>query len=84
MRDALQACFESYQQVAKPELTWLFREDPPKGPGKQLVAKAKPLKAMLARMDEDDALSFHYTSGKQDIDAGPWEFQVVGLPALAG
>lgn len=81
LRDAIDACFESYQRVAKPELTWLFRKEPPEGPSKQLVAKAKPLKVMLAHMDEDDALSFHYTSGKQDIDAGPWEFQVVGLPA---
>lgn len=81
VRDAIEACFESYELVVKPELTWLFREEPPEGPSKQRVANAKPLKAMLARMDEDDGLSFLYTSGKQEQDAGPWEFQVFGLPA---
>ncbi|MFM9436468.1 hypothetical protein ACFDR9_003552 [Janthinobacterium sp. CG_23.3] len=81
VRDAISACFDAYQLAVMPELTWLFREDPPEGPSKQTVAKAKPLKAMLARMDEDDGLSFHYTSGKEAHDAGPWEFQVFGIPA---
>jgi hypothetical protein len=81
VRETILACFESYLAIVKPELTWLFREEPPEGPSKQLIAKAKPLKEMLARMDEDDGLSFHYTSGKQEQDAGPWEFQVLGLPA---
>lgn len=81
VRNAIHACFDSYQRTIKPELTWLFREAPPDGLSKQLVAKAKPLDVMLAHMDEDDGLSFHYTSGKQEHDAGPWEFQVIGLPA---
>jgi hypothetical protein len=81
VRDAIAACFDSYQLKVKPEFTWLFREDPPEGPSKQLFAKAKGLDAMLAAMDEDDGLSFHYTSGEQAHDAGPWEFQVTGLPA---
>ncbi|WP_374047065.1 type VI immunity family protein [Massilia sp. YIM B02443] len=81
VRDAIAACFDSYELKVKPELTWLFREDPPEGPSKQSVAKAKRLDAMLAAMDEDDGLSFHYTSGQQEHDAGPWEFRVTGLPA---
>ena len=79
VRDAICACFDEYQRAVKPALTWLFREDPPEGPSKQAISKAKPLKAMLAQMDEDDLVSFHYTSGKQAHDAGPWEFQVVGI-----
>lgn len=81
VRDAICACFDAYQLAVKPELTWLFREDPPEGPSQQSVAKAGSLKAMLARMDEEDGLSFLYTSGKETDDAGPWEFQVIGLPA---
>jgi hypothetical protein len=81
VREAICACFDAYQRVAKPALTWLFREDPPEGPSKQAISKAKPLKAMLARMDEDDPVSFCYTSGKQAHDAGPWEFHVEGIPA---
>lgn len=81
VREAICACFDAYQRVYTPGLTWLFREDPHEGPGKMPIAKAQPLTAMLARMDEDDAVSFHYTSGKAAHDAGPWEFQVVGIPA---
>jgi hypothetical protein len=81
VREAICACFDEYRRVVKPALTWLFREDPPEGPGKQAISKAKPLEAMVARMDEDDPLSFCYTSGKQAHDAGPWEFQVEGIPA---
>lgn len=81
VRDAISECFEVYQATANPELTWLFREDPPEGPSKMATAKAKPLKTMLSRLDTDDAVSFYYTSGKQAHDAGPWEFQVIGLPA---
>lgn len=81
VREAINECFEAYQEMVHPALTWLLREDPPDGPSKTPVAKAKRLASMLARLDEDDAVSFHYTSGKQAYDAGPWEFQVIGLPA---
>ncbi len=81
VREAICACFDAYQRTVNPALTWLFREEPPEGPSQQAFSKAKPLKAMLARMEEDDPVSFHYTSGKQAHDAGPWEFQVIGLPA---
>jgi hypothetical protein len=81
VRDAIIECFDDYQVTANPQLTWLFREDPPEGPRKMAIEKAPPLKKMLSRMDADDPLSFHYTSGKLAHDAGAWEFQVFGLPA---
>lgn len=81
VRAAIVECFDKYQETVDPPLTWLFREEPPEGPSKMAVEKAKPLKTMLAKMSPDDAVSFHYTSGKLAHDAGPWEFQVVGLPA---
>lgn len=81
VRAAIVECFDEYQETVDPPLTWLFREEPPEGPSKMAIEKAKPLKTMLAKMSPDDAVSFHYTSGKLAHDAGPWEFQVVGLPA---
>lgn len=81
VRAAIVECFDDYQVTANPQLTWLFREEPPEGPSKMAIDKAKPLKTMLDKMDADDTVSFHYTSGKLAHDAGPWEFQVVGLPA---
>jgi hypothetical protein len=81
VRAAIVECFEAYEVATNPELTWLFREDPPEGPCKLAVAEAKPFKAMLAKMDANDPVSFHYTSGREAHDAGPWEFQVIGLPA---
>ena len=81
VRDAINECFEAYQAIAKPKLTWLLREDPPEGPRKMAFEKAKPLKTMLARLDPNALVSFYYTGGKQVHDAGVWEFQVNGLPA---
>lgn len=81
VRDAICACFDEYQRTVNPTFTWLFREDPPEGPSKMVFSKAKPLKAMLARMDEDDPVSFYYASGKEAHAAGPWVFQVMGKPA---
>ena len=81
VRKAICDCFDTYLITATPQLTWLLREDPPEGPDRMAFEKAKPLKAMLAKMDEDDFVSFWYTSGKAVHDAGPWEFQVIGIPA---
>jgi hypothetical protein len=81
VRAAICECFDEYQAVVKPAFTWLFREEPPEGPAKQPYAKAKPLKTMLGRMEPNDAVSFHYTSGKLAHDASAWEFQVIGMPA---
>lgn len=81
VRVAISACFDEYKALAASHLTWLYREDPPDGKSRMAYAKAKPLIAMMARLGEDDALSFQYTSGQAPQDAGPWEFQVHGLPA---
>lgn len=81
VRDAISACFEEFLAKAKPALTWLYREEPPEGPEKMTYVEAKPLNKMLAAMDADDAVSFHYTSGVKAQDAGPSEFQVVGVRA---
>lgn len=80
VRQAICDCFDGFVVATTPTLTWLFREDPPEGPAKLAYEKTKPLKTMLEKMDADDAVSFHYTSGKAAHDAGPWEFHVVGLP----
>lgn len=81
VRAAICDCFDAYLVAATPQLTWLLRESPSEGPDRMAFAQAAPLKKMLATMDEDDALSFRYTSGKAVHDAGPWEFQVTGIPA---
>lgn len=81
VRKAICTCFDAYLVATTPHLNWLLREDPPEDPDRLAFEKAKPLKTMLAKMDEDDAVSFRYTSGKAVHDAGPCEFQVVGLPA---
>jgi hypothetical protein len=83
VRDAICECFDEFKHLAGEHLTWLFREDPPEGrsAGKIAYEKTKPMRAMMADLDEDDSVSFHYTSGKRDKDAGPWEFQAFGLPS---
>lgn len=79
VREAICTCFDEYQTIAKDHLTWLWREEPPEGPDKMAYAKAKPLREMIKRMDEDDLLSFTYISGKQAHDADEWEFDVAGM-----
>jgi hypothetical protein len=77
-REAICACFDAYESIAKTQLTWLWREEPPEGPDKFAYAKAPPLRDMMKRMDEDDLVSFTYISGAQAHDAGDWEFSVFG------
>lgn len=81
VREAIRECFDEYTTLVEPPFTWLYREEPPEGPSKQAFAKAPKLKKMLEQLDEDDPVSFHYTSGKLAHEAGAWEFNVVGLPA---
>ncbi len=78
VREALCQCFDEFKKVAEPHLTWLWREEPPKG--KPLIAykDAKPLREMMQEMDEDDHLSFSYTNGKNAHDAGAWLFDIYG------
>jgi hypothetical protein len=77
-RDAICACFDEYEAIAKPYLTWLWRAEPPQGPDKFAYAKAPPMRTMMKRMNENDVVSFTYISGEKPHDAGDWEFQVFG------
>lgn len=79
VREAIAKCFDAYQEIAKDQLTWLWREEPPEGPDKYAYAKAPPMRSMLKKMDEDDCVSFAYIGGKQAHDASPWTFFVSGL-----
>lgn len=77
-REAICACFDEYEAVARMHLTWLWRAEPREGPDKVAYPKAKPMRDMVERMKENDLVSFIYTSGEQPHDAGEWEFQVFG------
>lgn len=81
IREALCACFDDYELIAKNHLTWLWREDPPDGQGKVAYPKAKPIRSMMSELEPNDYLSFTYISGKQAHDAGEWEFSIQGMPA---
>lgn len=78
VRDALCQCFEEFKRIAEPHLTWLWREEPPEGKPLTPYANAKPLRDMLAGMDEDYPLTFYYTSGKRPEDASAWYFDIFG------
>jgi hypothetical protein len=79
VREAVCACFDEYEAIAKDHLTWLWREEPPEGPDKIEYSKAKPMRDMVKRMKENDLLAFCYISGSQPHDAGDWEFDVSGM-----
>jgi hypothetical protein len=79
VRDAICACFKEYQNIAGEYLTWLWREEPKDGKNCLPYGEAKPMPEMMKKLDEDDAVSFGYTSGKQSVDAGEWEFQAFGI-----
>ena len=81
VREAICACFDDYESLAKPHLTWLWREDPPDGQGKLPYAKVKPVRTMMKELDPDAFISLTYISGEQAHDAGEWEFSVYGMPA---
>jgi hypothetical protein len=81
VRDAICACFEEYEAIAKEHLTWLWRDEPPEGPDKYAYAKAPPMRKMMQRMKENDGVGFYYTSGEKPHGAGEWEFQVNGWRA---
>ncbi|MGE7955067.1 DUF3396 domain-containing protein [Pseudomonas sp. NPDC089530] len=81
VREALCQCFDEFKRLAEPYLTWLWREEPPEGRPLTAYRDAKPLREMLANMDEDYPLSFYYTSGKQSNDASAWYFDIFGQAA---
>ncbi|TBU76905.1 hypothetical protein DNK06_01190 [Pseudomonas daroniae] len=78
VREALCQCFDEFRHLAEPHLTWLWREEPPQGKPLTAYGDAKSLREMMGAMDEDDHLSFCYTSGKQSRDASAWVFDVYG------
>jgi hypothetical protein len=79
VRAAICACFDLYESIAKEHLTWLWREEPPEGPDKYAYPKAKSMREMLKRMNENDCVSFAYIGGAKPYDASPWLFWVSGL-----
>ncbi|UQY34200.1 DUF3396 domain-containing protein [Pseudomonas fulva] len=78
VREALCRCFDEFKRMADTHLTWLWREGPPQGKPLMPYREATPLREMMAAMDEDDHLSFCYTSGMQSRDASAWLFDVFG------
>jgi hypothetical protein len=79
VRAAICACFKEYEAIAGPYLTWLWREEPKDGKDRLPYRDAKPMPELMKQLTEDSAVSFGYTSGKQNVDAGPWEFQTAGI-----
>lgn len=78
VREELCKCFNEFLKLAGDSLVWLWREDPPEGKNLIPYGKVKPLPDMMNKMDEDDHLSFYYTSGGKPEDASPWLFSIYG------
>ena len=78
VRDAICACFKEYETIAGQYLTWLWREEPKDGKDRLPYRDAKPMPELMKQLTEASAISFGYTSGKQNVDAGEWEFQAAG------
>jgi Protein of unknown function (DUF3396) len=78
VREAVCQCFEQYEALAKEHLTWLWLEEPPKGPDKFTYVKAPKLRDYVSRLLEDDHLGFAYISGKKPHDASRWQFRIFG------
>ncbi|MCU1718214.1 DUF3396 domain-containing protein [Pseudomonas sp. 5P_3.1_Bac2] len=78
VRETLCQCFDEFKRLAEPNLTWLWREEPPQGKPLTAYSEVKSLREMMAEMDEDDHLSFYYTSGVQPQDASSWYFEIYG------
>jgi hypothetical protein len=79
VREAICRCFDHYEAIAKTHLTWLWRDEPPEGPDKCAYKKARPLREMMKRLNENDHVGFAYIGGKKAHDASPWLFYVAGL-----
>lgn len=79
VRDAICACFKAYEAIAKEHLTWLWREQPSDGKKCLPYREAKPITEMMKKLDEDAPVTFAYTSGEHNYDAGQWEFQAFGI-----
>lgn len=73
---AICACFDEYDAIAKPHLTWLWWQDVPEGVGKWVRAGAKPLREWLKRLVGKDGMHFAYSGGIEPHDASPWTFRI--------
>ncbi|SHN26508.1 hypothetical protein SAMN05192549_106313 [Duganella sacchari] len=60
VREAIYACFDEYEVLAKAHLTWLWREEPSEGPDKFSYAEAPPIRATVKRMKENDLFALTY------------------------
>lgn len=78
VREALCQCFDDFKRLAEPHLTWVWRAEPPQGKPLAAYKDSPSLREMMGLMDEDDHLSFCYTSGKQPRDASAWLFDIFG------
>lgn len=78
VREALCQCFEDFKRLAEPHLNWIWREEPPQGNPLTAYKDNQSLHEMMGSMDEDDHLSFCYTSGKKSLDASSWLFDIYG------
>lgn len=78
VRESLCQCFDEFKRLAEPHLTRLWREEPAQGKPLTAYRDTQPLREMMGAMDEDDHLSFCYTSGKKSRDAGAWLFDIYG------
>ena len=76
VRAAICRCFEAYEAIAKDHFTWLWRAEPPSGPDLFAYAKAKPMRAMMEKLQPNDMASSAYIGGKKSEDASPWMFYV--------
>lgn len=78
VRAAICDCFEAFELLAKGHLEWLWREEPPSGPDNYPYGKAPSMRAMMASMEKDDAVSFVYKGGEKKEDASAWLFYASG------
>lgn len=78
VRKAICECFDEYEAIAKAHLTWLWLEEPPKGPDRFAYPKAPPLRNMMVALRENDSVGFAYIGGEKPHDASPWLFHVLG------
>ncbi len=78
VREALCRCFDAYEAVAKDNLRWLWRDEPPSGPNKFAYTKAPAFRSMAMKMHDDDHFGFAYVGGEKPHDASPWVFSTFG------
>lgn len=78
VREAICQCFDAFRKYAELHVSWLWREGVASGESLTPYANSVSLREMMSVMDEDDHLSFYYTSGVKEVDAGSWLFKIFG------